>query len=215
MNRNLSRPALEDIERDIFNLNSAQLLLCGLVVCERLLPNYKAFSDQVTWGDTPYLRSVIDHVWGVVGAEIDLPSTENLLNQTSALIPDSDDFPGPIAGLAQYAAAALCHLLESMKSNGIEHIAQIRILALDSVDAYIQVTSGSSQQLIVREDFVSEWERIDNDPLMQAEIKRQKNEIEQISALKAIDREIVFRLKAENESSVLFDVSTLVPRPPV
>lgn len=102
-----------------------------------------------------------------------------------------------------------------MKSNGIEHIAQIRILALDSVDAYIQVTSGSSQQLIVREDFVSEWERIDNDPLMQAEIKRQKNEIEQISALKAIDREIVFRLKAENESSVLFDVSTLVPRPPV
>lgn len=213
MNRNLSRPALEDIEKDIVNLNFVQLHLCGLVVCERLLPNYKAFSDQVKWGDAPYLRSVLDHAWRAVGAEMDLANTEDILSQTSALIPDSDDFPGPVAGLAQYAAAALCHLLESMKSNSIEHIAHIRILALDSVDAYIQVTSGSSQRLIDREDFVSEWERIDNDPLMQAEIKRQKNEIEQISALKAIDREIVFRLKAENESSVLFDVSTLVTRP--
>ena len=207
------RPELEDIQDEIHNLSYVQLVLCGLVVCERLLPNYMIFCSHMNVGDARYLRLMLDCIWGEVGTAIDSSVTQERLRNTSELVPDSGDFPGPITGLAQFAVIALCHLLEAMMEDSVSNIAKVRMLALDSVDAYIQVTSNTSQGLAGREEFEAEWARIDSDPIMQAEIERQAKEIERISAFRIVDRDAVFRLKEEAESAHLFDVSALMPCP--
>lgn len=208
-----SRPELEDIQEELGSLGYEQLVLCGLMVCERLLPNYVAFCENMKSGDARYLRLTLDSVWNEVGTSLESPVIQERLRNTSALVPDSDEFPGPVTGLAQFAVVALCHLLEGAMGGTVPHIARVRMLALDSVDAYIQVTSGTSQGLAIREEFEAEWARIDSDPLMQTEIERQGNDLVQISEISAFDRDAVFRLKAQAAATHLFDVSTLIPRP--
>ncbi len=127
-------------------------------------------------------------------------------------IPDSSDFPRvSYWPRPRGNGGVLPFVREHARGGAIRHIAQVRVLALDSTgclfaDGRWLWDKSWSLARILR----AEWKRIDLHPLMQAELRRQASETERISALREFDGEALLRFKLEAKGQSLFDLSALM-----
>ena len=52
-------------------------------MCERLLPNYKAFARKANWDTFPILRKILDEIWFIIDGK---PINSDELSQLKSLI---------------------------------------------------------------------------------------------------------------------------------
>lgn len=148
-------------------------LSCG----ERLYPNYVAFAAEQGWGEPSALRSALDLVWDVI---LDQPHSQadvrELKKRVEEAEPDTEDF-GTILGSSALDAAATAGLvLVLLEADDPDVAVEIASLARDSVDMYIQVIEHLDPS-------DTELERkILRHPLMQAELRRQREDVRQLSS---------------------------------
>jgi len=57
----------EHLRARLQGLPPAHLVAFAATVCERLLPNYAAWSAAARWGDPNRLRTALDRVWAALG----------------------------------------------------------------------------------------------------------------------------------------------------
>ena len=141
-------------------------------VCERLLPNYDAFSREVAWGDPTLLRRGLAIVWRVVqGGTVRLAEIRELQAMIRAVTPDTEDFGSPLTSAALDASSAVHEALEACFRDEPRRIAEIATLARDTVDMYVRERDDlhSSDPLF--------QQRILVDPLMVRELEKQRSDL--------------------------------------
>jgi uncharacterized protein len=128
----------ERVRAELGGLPEPHLVAFAGSVCERLLPNYVAWSTLVSWGDPALLRRALDRLWeGLAGADVPTEEIRALIDAAGAVAPDADDFPDSAAALD--AAAAICAALEACVGNTLDHAASVAATAGDTIDAAFEL----------------------------------------------------------------------------
>jgi uncharacterized protein YjaG (DUF416 family) len=128
----------EGVRAELRGLSEQHLVAFAASICERLLPNYVAWSTLVGWGDPAPLRRGLDRLWeGLAGADVPTEEVRALIDAAGAMAPDSEDFPDSAAALD--AAAAICEALEACLGNTLEHAASVATSAGDTIDAAFEL----------------------------------------------------------------------------
>ena len=136
--------------------------------CERMLPNYEAFSKEVSWGDARVLRNALDFVWrSLLVDSSDQEAVQMHIGSCECVIPDTEDFLSPLTSSALDAAASVEETLQCMLETDVNRAIDVSRLAADSVHMYIQHRDQLDPS---RSDFDTMIER---DPLMKSEREAQ------------------------------------------
>ena len=108
--------------------------------CERMLPNYRVFSDETGWGVHDVLESALDACWNYIEADVMPPAVIEVLQQCEAQAPNMEDFPSEYTSPALDAAVAIATLVEGTLKieNQSADVEQVATLARDTIDMYLQ-----------------------------------------------------------------------------
>lgn len=151
---------------------------------ERMLPNYKMFSQAAEFGDYPVLRNQLNLIWQrleqgklKINYSVQLEKLENE-------IPDVDNFDFFGVHPALDCCMALGSLLQGMDDKDHETIANVVLLSTSSVSYYLEILLAS--ECLDQENIVINEIDIEQHPLMQWE--------------KATQQELFAYLKANKEN---------------
>ncbi len=127
---------LEHWQKKFEGFSSQQTLLLALLLTERMLPNYRTFSQTYQFGEAEVLEDILLYLKnGLIGEEI-----ENLLEMIEAQAPDTEDFGGILlASAALDAVAALYELVELYIDADQTHLSTICSLALNAPYMYLHL----------------------------------------------------------------------------
>lgn len=165
-------------------------LAFGASCCERLLPNYLAFTRETGWGDILPLRRGLDLIWDyLLEKQYDPDEIKEIITTCESIAPDSDDFHSIYSTSAQEACFSVCELLDYLLDNDVQKIVQIATYATDTVDLYVQVTENYNPNLPDIEN------KILTHPLMQRELEEQENNLKSIEAANKIDEKFISLIK--------------------
>ena len=123
----------EQLIKNIDVLSLERRLDFAIEICERLLPDYKAFYNEYKWGN---LDSLTD---GLVlckqnanGLDTDVKSIERLISLIEEITPDTEDFGEVSGSLALNSASAIIETLNFILDNKTERITDIGSFSYDS-----------------------------------------------------------------------------------
>jgi uncharacterized protein YjaG (DUF416 family) len=123
----------EQLIKNLEVLSSERKLDFAIEVCEKLLPDYKAFYNEYKWGD---LNSLAD---GLVlckqnanGLDTDVKSIERLISGIEKITPDTEDFGEVSGSLALNSAGAISETLNFILDNKTERITDIGSFSYDT-----------------------------------------------------------------------------------
>lgn len=153
-------------------------LAFALSCSERLYPNYLAFASQSGWGQPQVIRHSLDFGWRVLeGVPVDIDELVRLRRIVREAAPETGDFDSMLVSPALDAASVAELLLNIIEADNADDVVQIAALCRDTVDMYVQELENMSPAAPDIE------ERILKHPLMQQELRRQNNDINELSAL--------------------------------
>lgn len=167
-----------------------QQLAFGASCSERLLPNYLAFLNDTGWGNIEPLRRALDLVWAFLGGQsYSDESVRELTTLCEEVAPDSDDFTSLYVSLAQDACFSICGLLDFLLDSDVNKILQAATYAISSVDLYVQeIESMDSNAPDLEREILMH-------PLMQRELKKQREDLENITQKQVLDASFLAQLK--------------------
>ncbi|MBK8909904.1 MAG: DUF416 family protein [Chlorobi bacterium] len=183
------------------NLNSLKELqyehkiMFAAACCERMLPNYKAFSEIENWGDVSALSNALAIAWQFVKTKDE--NILELIQQCENQAPDTEIFNSLYTSAALDASNSIVESLLFIVDGSFDHIELISQYAIDTIDMFIQVRDD----LDFNSDPLFE-KKIYNDELMIKEITKQVSDIQWLSShLKRTDSDIDFFRNHSNPSS--------------
>lgn len=163
--------------------------------CERLLPNYQAFVVMEQWGDFSLLRKALNEVWKVLeGENLSSDYLLDLSRQCENVAPDTEDFSSVFTSAALDAASGVALALQCCIDGGASKAAEVGSLARDTIDMYIQV-----RDCLDYSDPAFE-EKIQNDPLMLAELGKQAADLKALASMSELTSEFLENLRRSSES---------------
>jgi len=144
--------------------------------CERLLPNYAAFSLAEGWGRPETLRGALDEVWSILGGR---PAREeairSLVERCVEVAPDTEDFQSLFVSAAGDAAAAVAYTLESCLDGDAGKAAMVGRLSIETLYQYLmRVNDPLTGVHAVDTDFEGQMLKA---PLMLAELDKQDHDL--------------------------------------
>jgi len=138
-----------------YRCSSAGLRNTSPAICERLLPDYKIFSECHNWGD-----------WGLLGTAleeskrklIDTSLIKQLILSVEDIIPDTDDYGDYDGSYALNAGAAVLELLEYLLDEDLTHILNISTYMFDTIDFKLSESSPTltDNDLINHQELIME-----------------------------------------------------------
>lgn len=172
----------------------------SLACAERMLPNYRKFTREHTWGDIRALVDALDIGWAWLDSgEINQAKALESLVACQTQAPDTRDFDSIYVSPALDAASAAEAVVRLLMWPDPSIAVEIATLAVDTVDMFVQELEQMEPNSVGLE------ESIRTHPLMQAELLSQR------LILEAIDRgvpttEAVARWRRPGQSNIGFDV---------
>jgi uncharacterized protein len=189
----------ELIQATLSGLSRRYAVTFAAACCERMLPNYQAFSKAETWGDFPLFQTALDEVWNyVLGAPVSAQRLKRLLSQCEAVVPDTEDFDTLWASHALDASASVCETLELCLDGDVEHAVTVATSSRDSVDMFIQERDGMEYSDPYFE------QKILGDALMVRELKRQVDDLTTLRQHPVLSNDMVkaFRGRYQGQSNL-------------
>lgn len=168
--------------------------------CERLLPNYRAFTAIEHWGNPQLLRQALDEVWNFLqGEAIPEERIQILTQEIYAVIPDSEDFSSLFADLAIDAGAAIVYTLQMCVDGDIQRVLWVSRASTNTVYQYLGATTDPKTQVHQEDHKFEAW--IWKTPLMVAELEKQWRDLQTLKARQVFDP--VFLEEVRTSSRVL------------
>lgn len=152
------------------SLSQWQQIAYSATLLERMLPNYKLFSEATDFGQYSILRNQLDTIWQwldknnrcKINYEAQLAKLEPQIPE-----PDTFDFFGVYPALDTcMAMVSLFQIMQDKTSDGCENVSK---LSKNSVANYVELMLNEEHN----ENLLTS-ELIDNHPLMQWEIETQQ-----------------------------------------
>jgi uncharacterized protein YjaG (DUF416 family) len=179
---------------DLKSISHKHRIAFAASCCERLLPNYRAFSLIEGWGDPLLMRKILDRVWAFLEGEY-LSEIEfnQFQKQCEGIIPDTEDFASLFVGLAVNAGAALLYVLRYCTNNNVDELLFVSRLSIESIEAYLNVVNDPNLTYHTSDKQFDAWLR--QSPLIRAEIEKQKHDFEILRSSPEITRAFIENLK--------------------
>ncbi|MDF5725293.1 MAG: DUF416 family protein [Rhizonema sp. PD37] len=204
---NLHLYEFDALEKELEKLPTLHRIAFAASCCERLLPNYNAFSRQENWGDPSVLRIALDEVWQILQAKpVDAALIRKLIEDCEGVIPDSDDFGGLSDMEAQEAAIAICNTLEACLDPTPQQIIKVANCVTDSIDAFLDESFNVSESKVELKKLV---EAIASHPMAVREMAKQSEDLQRLKQAEKLDRDFVewLRTSFDNDGKSLIDLA--------
>ena len=172
-------------------LNERQQLAFGAIISERLIPNYIMFHQKTGWGDPSLIQSSMNLVWAYLeGQHVDSLQIQTAITSCEKLLPDSENFETLYISFAQDSVCAVCSILDYLLESNVDKIAQVAILATDSVDLYVQEIDALQPNDPELEHKILTHE------LMQRELAEQQANLKWIEKFPSLNAKLLSKLKS-------------------
>lgn len=210
---NLHLYNFDALEKELEGLSPLHRIAFAASCCQRLLPNYNAFSHQENWGNPSVLRTALDEVWQILqGKPVDATLIRRLIEDCSDVIPDLDDFTSPnlIYDVeAQEAAIAICNTLEACLDPTSQQIIKVARCITNTLDAFIPYGDKSFNISESKVGLEKLQEAIASHPLAGREMTKQNEDLHRLNQAKKLDRDFVewLRTSFNNEGKSLIDLA--------
>jgi uncharacterized protein YjaG (DUF416 family) len=139
--------------------------------CERMVPNYDRFTADSGFGDSLVLRRGIDAAWSWLESNRVPDDFESVRARVEQQAPDTAGFSSPFTSAALDAANAVASVLDAISEPEGADAIEVASLARDTVDLYVQEIENLDPNDRGLE------EAIRRHPLMQAELRRQREDL--------------------------------------
>jgi uncharacterized protein len=167
----------EKLLKELSELPKWHKVAFAAACCERLLPNYLAFSKTEQWGDGDLLRTALDEIWSSLHRKsFDVSRMNQLITSCNEIIPDMDDFDSHYKSAALEASCAVVGTLETLLDKKAQSLIDVAYNAIETVYMYSQ--DGSNFTAFTPE----EEELIHNHPLYITELKKLHDDLERLKA---------------------------------
>lgn len=144
--------------------------------CERMLPNYAAFSRMEGWGRPETLRGALDEVWALLsGRPAEEGHVRSLFETCVELAPDTEDFQSLFVSAAGDAAAAVAYTLECCLDGDAGRASMVGRLSTETLYQYL--SSVNDPLTGVHAADAGFEEQVLKAPLMLAELDRQERDV--------------------------------------
>lgn len=183
-----------ELSKRLSHLPAARRTAFAASCCERLLPNYVAFTSDEDWGNAPLLREALDEIWLVARGRRAVRSRISTLRVAcEAVVPDTEDFSSRYVSAALDAATAILSALECCLDGDPDAAAAPGILARDTIDMFIQLRDGLNDEQVGFEA------HIENDVLMMRELSQQQRDLLTLALADLSDEEVATRLRRSSK----------------
>jgi uncharacterized protein YjaG (DUF416 family) len=146
-----------------------------LLLCERMMPNFKEFGAAAGFDVSRYVDSM-GLAWDSLIAVRNGRDYKPLSESSLAGAPSTEESVHRFTSLALNAALSVSSLMSIMDDGRIEHAVEVAQLACDGVELYIQFLESVPQIPLARG-------RVLDHPLMQRELERQESDLEFLISL--------------------------------
>jgi uncharacterized protein YjaG (DUF416 family) len=179
-------------------------VLFTTTAAERLLPGYLSYSRLTGRGDPTALSAALDRLWrDIEGQRMDSEQVQEGLELVMKLIPQEDDSSWfPEQAWAEDAAGAVAYALRCRENGRSAESAWAAQRAYEALDHFVIAKTGIDTSRPGANDEVL------SSPLVQAELSRQRRDIDELLAR---DREDIasvarrMRRRALEESQIIFN----------
>ncbi|MEG4506104.1 DUF416 family protein [Microcoleus sp. F6_B4] len=198
------------LETELEFIPSFHRLAFAASICERLLPNYNAFSKIEKFGNFRVLRQTLDEIWQFLqNNSVNRTRVPQLIYDCDSdlIIPHADDFGAGYALEAQEAAFALCNTLEACLNPTPKAILKVAEHATNTIDAFINFDETFS--LLQSQDITKYKQVVANHRLAVREMAKQTEDLRRLKEIEILDREILewLRTSSYNGGRSLIDLS--------
>ncbi|MEZ5479446.1 MAG: DUF416 family protein [Thiolinea sp.] len=166
-----------ELQQALSSLTLWKQQLFLLLVCQRLLSGFYAFADETGCQGKKELSDLIEKAWNHLLQGITQSDLAEEQMQAEALAPDTENYRSIYTSSALDAAVAISLLMQSFQDGQTDIIVQGVTLARDSVDMYVQELENMDAAAPDLEN------KILKHPLMQQELRRQREDLAWIVAL--------------------------------
>ena len=185
------------INLPLHKLSQWQNTVFCTALIERMLPNYKIFSEQSDFGNFQLLRNQINLVWQRLdkSQKVSINYDAQLL-KLEEIVPDPHNFDFYGVYPALDAAMAVMSLLQAMQDSESNMFDNIPRLSINSVNCYVELCLDEALSDVTPLETLQQL--IDEHPLMQWE-KETQNELfefikgapENIKTIKTVKRMVL------------------------
>jgi uncharacterized protein len=210
---NLHLYEFDALEKELEGLPPLHRIAFAASCCERLLPNYNAFSRMENLGDPSVLRNALNEVWQILqGKPVDAALIRRLIEDCSDVIPDSDDFISPnwIYDIeAEEAAIAICITLEACLDPTPQQIIRVASCVTNTIDAFLPHRDKSFNVSESKVGLKKLEEAIASHPFVVREIAKQSEDLRFLKQAEKLDRDFVewLRTSFDNDGKSLIDLA--------
>ena len=146
----------ENYINKIQELSPNMLLLLGLCYAERNLQVVKAFDNYYCERLSDCFSSKLDYAFFSVTHELtDHVDIVNYSLELEQILPDTEDYPDILGGLALNGLSTLCYCYRYLLTNQLENIIYIINLAFETIDAIgIETNEQYDYEIECQKEFV-------------------------------------------------------------
>lgn len=167
--------------------------------CERLLPNYLAFSQMEKWGKPEVLRHALDEVWRILhGHPVSETDVREIIQSCIDLAPDTEDFQSLFVSAAGDAAAAVAYTLECCLDGDAKRAALVGRLPTETLYQYLSRVNDPETGVHIEDPTFDE--QMLRAPLMIAELEKQRRDVELLASQEALTPTLLENLKTTSSS---------------
>ena len=182
-----------EIEKTIVSMSHEHKCLFILLTCDKMLPNYISFSEEVNWGNPQILKNVITTFKQIaLGTQFTKSELIKLNKSVEENIPDLDDFES--GSFAFDASIVFSEAMLFLINKDTENIKNTIQGALDTVDMFIQLKDDLDPNDTELDD------RIQKSEYLIREFNRQRLIINHLKNIPKITREVIDELRQINDS---------------
>jgi uncharacterized protein YjaG (DUF416 family) len=179
-------------------LTTKQRLCFAASICERLIPNYTAFSTMEHWGDPLVFRVSLNKVWEYLEqGSLSEADVKHVIEQCLDLVPDSDEFSTLFVAAAQNAASAIIYTLESCLDGDTKRIALVARLAVETIIDYSLRVNDPDTGIHGPNHRLEDW--AEHSPLLLAEIEKQAFDIRSVKSREKVDSALLNELRSSSQ----------------
>lgn len=202
----------DTLEEELKQIPIPHQLAFAASICERLLPNYKAFCQNLVepWGDPSVPREALDEVWRILAGKPLEPVLVSQLRDECGrddIFPDSLDF-GDDSYEPQETLMAIRATLAACIEPDLQLIIRVVEHARNTIDAYIPYKDENFQLTLEKDGKEKYYEAIANHPFALREIAKETEDLQRLKATQTLDRDVLEWLctSSKNNGKSLIDL---------
>jgi len=156
--------------------------------CERMLPAYVVFSNEVGWGNPAVLRTSLDAIWHFgQGGEVEPIAILGLAQECEREIPDTEQFSHLLTSASLDASAGIWEALHCLVDGEPGRADAVGAMATDTVLMYVRVVEHLDSQAA------------EAHPLVKQERERQEDTLAELRGRTDLSPEMALDLRRKNE----------------